>query len=207
MSAQIAPWMQTIGGRAVDLLSPRPDQIELSDIAASLDRLPRFNGHTQERVWTVTKHSHLVANLLTHVIPEEEDPHLRLAALLHDAHEAYTGDITAPMKAALCSLVGYDPIKPIAKRLQGVIHARFHLPVGLPSAWGEAIHRADLMALHMEKRAFMAPEPRPWVYLPEIPEDAEEELEAVELYGRVCGGQVGFAQLVNAALEEIENAG
>ncbi len=55
----------------------------------------------------------------------------RLAGLLHDAHEAYIGDISRPLKAAIKEhTLALDVIE---KRIQSVIHEAFDLTVG-PSA-------------------------------------------------------------------------
>src|SRR5262249_31306193 len=99
--ADIAPWMQTASGRRLDPLTPMPSQIVLSDIAHHLARIPRFNGACIGPVpWSVADHSLLVEQLL----PETSSAEMRLHALLHDAAGAYTGDMIAPMKAALRQL-------------------------------------------------------------------------------------------------------
>lgn len=79
-------------GRAIDLMDPDFRAIDLNDIAVSLARTMRFNGQTM-RPLSVLEHSFVVMKLAP--------PRLRLAALLHDAHEALTGDITRPMMEAL----------------------------------------------------------------------------------------------------------
>lgn len=69
------------------------------DIAHSLAQMPRFAGQLEER-WTVLEHSLFVEELAA-----EQDygdrqrmRAVRIAALLHDAHEAVTGDITTHFK-------------------------------------------------------------------------------------------------------------
>jgi hypothetical protein len=172
MSAHIAPWAQTVSGGAVDLLAPQPEQIYLSDIAISLSRIPRFNGHTTDRVWSVAEHSLLVADLVSATAPDAP-PALLLAALLHDAHEAYLGDRISPVKAAIrayCQKHGdysTDPFSIISEGLDGAIHAAFALA---PTADDrKVIHHADMQALGIEAQLFMASPPRPWIELPEPP--------------------------------------
>ena len=160
----IAPWMQTASGRAFDLLTPRPAQVSLDDIAHALARIARFSGHTPE-VWSVAAHSRLVTRI---VAQRSSDRELRLAALLHDAHEAYLGDMTRPVKEALAWL---DPgaretWRLLEQRIQGAIHHAFGLPAFLPVAWSDAIHHADACALHVEGIMFMTPFARPWHPLP-----------------------------------------
>ena len=76
----------------LDLAAPDWRQIDLDDIALSLSRIPRFLGQTW-RVVSVLEHSLAVARMVP--------PRHRLAALLHDAREAYMGDITRPVLAML----------------------------------------------------------------------------------------------------------
>ncbi len=79
----------TWSGGLVDPWDPDPAQIKIEDIAKALSRIPRFAGHTVG-LWTVAQHSLLVAEL----VPAEH----KLAALLHDATEAYMMDLPAPVK-------------------------------------------------------------------------------------------------------------
>ena len=165
MTEDAAPWVQTFSGGAVDLLSPQPGQILLVDIAHALSRIPRFNGHTKGPLaWNVAQHSLLVESLL----PGDADPVTRLLALLHDAHEAYIGDIPSPVKAAL---QGLTPI--VAAGLDRAVQAAFALPE--PSeAQATAIWGADMLALRVERDALMASPPRDWLPLPEPPDPLPE---------------------------------
>lgn len=153
----VTPWVQTWTGTAVDLLDPQPHTIRKTDIVRSLKALVRFNGHT-DTPYTVAQHSVFVMRLVTgagHV----SFAGLRLAALLHDAHEAYMGDIVRPV-ASLPGLAA--PIAQLKARLQRAIHLRFGLPATLPAEWTTIIHEADMVALATEKRDLMMAEPRPW---------------------------------------------
>ena len=85
--------IETYTGRFVDLLNPQPEQICLEDIAVGLSNTCRFAGQVT-RFYSVAEHSVRCCN-------EFAWPAHRRAALFHDAHEAYTGDITAPMKKVL----------------------------------------------------------------------------------------------------------
>lgn len=89
----------TFTGRVVDLLDPKPDTICLEDIARGLAMQCRFNGHIR-RFYSVAEHSwrvtqHVASN------PETRDTNVVRAAFLHDAAEAYVGDLIGPMKYAL----------------------------------------------------------------------------------------------------------
>lgn len=61
---------------------------DIKSIAKSLSYINRFNGHVG--TYSVAQHSILVALKLP--------PELQLSGLLHDATEAYIGDIASPLK-------------------------------------------------------------------------------------------------------------
>lgn len=86
--------IRTYSGRYVDPLNLDPTQIDIIDIAHALSNQCRFGGHTQT-FYSVAEHSVMVS--VHPSIPDE----LRLAALLHDASEAYLVDIPTPIKHRL----------------------------------------------------------------------------------------------------------
>jgi len=86
----------TYSGNVIDLFKPDPTLILLEDIAHGLSNICRWNGATKS-FYSVAEHSVAVAR---HVSLGEQ-----LAALFHDAEEAYWGDITRPVKAMLPSKV------------------------------------------------------------------------------------------------------
>lgn len=79
-------------GRPVCLLDPRPEDVHPEVIAHSLALQCRYGGHCP-RFLSVAEHSLLVAEVVA-----REHPELALAALLHDAAEAYVGDWPSPLK-------------------------------------------------------------------------------------------------------------
>lgn len=86
-----------VTGRSIDLLNPRAEDIFIEDIADSLSKLNRFTGYTS-RVYTVGEHCLLGLDYL----PAWD----RFEYLLHDASEAYLGDVSGPQKA-LPDMEGY----------------------------------------------------------------------------------------------------
>ena len=87
-------WIQTYTGRKAHPFNLAPDEIDIEDIARSLSRIVRFNGHTAGPWgYSVAQHSVLVSL----AVPAAD----ALWGLLHDAHEAYMGDVTSPLKSAL----------------------------------------------------------------------------------------------------------
>lgn len=143
---QTGYWMETVSGRRIDILSPDPQQICIDDVAWALSRLPRFCGHSIETLpLTVASHSIWVGIYLW----EKFGSHLiALHGLLHDAHEAFMGDIPFPIK----QLPALKPeIQALEERLQRAIYTSLNLP--LPSATiVHAIAEADRQALASEAR-------------------------------------------------------
>ncbi|ERG97578.1 MAG: hypothetical protein J07HQX50_01605 [Haloquadratum sp. J07HQX50] len=93
------PWertgvVETYTGGGFDLFAPDPADVALEDTAARLAHTCRFGGHCRE-FYSVAHHSlHVSAELF------DASACLRLLGLLHDASEAYLGDIPRPLKAA-----------------------------------------------------------------------------------------------------------
>lgn len=154
----------TRSGLVVDLLAPEPAGIRLTDIALALSRIPRFGGHTS-RVWSVADHSLLVLQLMGEVAPST----VRLAALLHDAHEAYAGDIISPVHVGLGALEGdaFAAVIEMKDRLDGAIETAFALPCG--ALLDSAIKAADRLALAIEVHALMEKPVGAWS-LPALPD-------------------------------------
>jgi len=128
----------THSGLAFPFLAARSEHIVLSDIAHALSMLCRFGGHCA-RFYSVAEHSVLVARRCP--------PQHRLWGLLHDAAEAYMGDIPKPIKAVL------PDVQQIEKRLLELVAARFGLIPGIP----RSVIAADAAMLDYEMNILMAP--------------------------------------------------
>ena len=126
---------------------PRIDRIDIEDIAHGLAYQCRFNGQTSA-FYSVAQHSIMVANILP--------PHLHKAALLHDAAEAYLGDIVKPLKHLL---PGFAEIEAGVTRL---IAQAFEVDFDTDHV---AIKHADMVALATEKRDLMPNSAEAWSYL------------------------------------------
>ena len=90
--------IQTVMGHWLDLTAPAPGAITAADVSHALSLINRWCGHTA-RPYSVAEHSLLVAEIVERELGG--DVHAQLAALLHDAHEAFIGDISTPAKRAL----------------------------------------------------------------------------------------------------------
>jgi 5'-deoxynucleotidase YfbR-like HD superfamily hydrolase len=187
-------WMMTRSGTAFDLLSPTADRIDFREICDALGQINRFTGHCRCPV-SVALHSLTVARLVAAKahertvvaferkhrrkpsLPATLDGHAVAWALLHDAKEAFIGDISTPMKGALAEAAAArageaaaDLVRDALHALEGNIDAALLAASGLrwrspnyPDAAARAdVKEADLIALMMERRDFMARTRRPW---------------------------------------------
>jgi hypothetical protein len=126
-------YLETYSGKIINIYDPRPEDFSLADIAHALARINRFNGQTS-RPYSVAEHSLLVANLV--------DPEFQKEALMHDASEAYLGDLITPIKREITL---YQDIE---NEFQEVISAKFGLLFPIP----EEVHLADIQALYLERQ-------------------------------------------------------
>lgn len=84
-------WIPTYTGKRFSLARPDPVDVDIIDIAVALSRLPRFTGQTK-KFYSVAQHS---------VLASLNCPEYSMSALMHDSGEAYTNDITRPLKIGL----------------------------------------------------------------------------------------------------------
>ncbi|WP_282412219.1 phosphohydrolase [Pseudomonas sp. PS01299] len=143
-------WILTHSGIQFNLLNPTAAMISPRDIAHALANLCRFNGHTREH-YSVAQHSLIVCDL----VPTKH----QLSALIHDATEAYLGDMTRPLKALM------PEYRDVEQRVWHAICDRFNIPLGLP----DSVLRADMVALATERRDLMPHHPGEWQCLKGIP--------------------------------------
>lgn len=139
------PWTQTYTGLEYVYEAPTVDMICIEDIAHALSQINRYTGHTRYP-YSVAQHCVLCARQA----PDEA----KLWALLHDACEAYVGDVASPLKRllpayaqyealaekAICDAVGYHPSDKVRRM----------------------VHEVDMRMLMTEKAQLLAQEPKPW---------------------------------------------
>lgn len=109
----IATHIETFTGRNVDILDPDPNEICIEDIAHALANTNRFGGHTRIP-YSVAEHSVRIS----HIVPE----FLVMDALMHDAQEAYIGDMPSPFKKVMPEFQFYED------RIERAIRKAFDLP-------------------------------------------------------------------------------
>lgn len=116
-----------------DFANPESSSYTVEDIARGLARESRFNGHGSD-FYSVAQHSVIVST----IVPE----HLAMAALLHDASEAFMKDFPKPLKNLL---PGYVEIE---QRVEAAIFKKF----GLEFPMDKEIKIADIICFVTERR-------------------------------------------------------
>lgn len=138
-----SPTILTGSGISQSLTYPSWRLVDDQDIAQALSRIPRFNGHTRQ-FYSVAQHCVLASQL----VPAED----ALAALLHDATEAYIGDMISPLKALL------PAYRLIEQRVWVAIAKRFGVDTVMPNS----VKQADLQLLATERRDLLPESPQEW---------------------------------------------
>lgn len=183
-------WCQTGSNRGVDLINPRPEMIDLKvDVAEGLARIARFAGQITSGPYSVAQHCVMGADAL---LRETGDTTLAAAFLLHDAHEAYIGDITSPAAAAIIRATGaacyagldarmitLHPNRAAAQAVwaqknakAGIAALKYNLDAAiyraagldwpLPAVASITIKAMDMRMLATERRHLLGPSPYPW---------------------------------------------
>lgn len=140
---RVGDWMQTYTGRAFWPLDPRVEEIDPLDIAHALSMICRYGGHTKT-FYSVAEHCVLLSYAVS--------PENALWALLHDAAEAYVGDMVRPLKYQL------PRYRAAEDNLLDHIAARFGLEPGIPAE----VKEADNRILLSERQVLMTSPPRSW---------------------------------------------
>ena len=145
------PKIHLIDGSYFDFEKPENGTYGIAAIAHALSMLCRFTGHVKY-FYSVAQHSVAVSEL----VPEE----LALAALLHDAGEAFINDLSAPLKHAPW-MHGYRDCE---ERVERAVFARFGVEEWL-LPMHPYIKHADLVMLATEQRDLMPPSNEEWAVL------------------------------------------
>lgn len=131
-------WIQTSTNIEFDILNVSENDINILDIASALSKICRFGGHCNE-FYSVAQHSILVSELVL--------PQFKLHALLHDASEAYLGDIPRPIK----HLNEFKFYRDIENKVSKVIYRKY----GTPEELDQSIKYADTQMLFLEASKLM----------------------------------------------------
>jgi 5'-deoxynucleotidase YfbR-like HD superfamily hydrolase len=124
--------MMFYSGNLVDTLQMKIADINIQDIAHALACINRFGGHLVQPV-SVAQHSVYVSYLC----PKEP-----LQGLLHDASEAYLGDIPGPLKQS----VVFERYRKLESRIQLLVYKKF----GCQLQEAAEVRDADQLMLRFE---------------------------------------------------------
>ncbi len=153
--------------------------MDIQDIAWSLSRIPRFNGHTVSKIpYSVAQHCIFVSEIL------EKQNHsnlIQLYGLLHDATECYMTDIISPVKQI-------SDIRSIIKKIEKQIEECIFDALNIKHMSDQdhiTIKNADLISQRIEGHAYMPSRGKYWV-LPEVSiidlQNFSDPLPATEAY-------------------------
>lgn len=107
----------TYTGKMIDITNPSEDAICSMDIAHALSLICRAAGHFKH-FYSVAQHS---LNCMREACARGDSERVCLAALLHDAAEAYLCDVPTPVKREL------DEYKKIEKKFEDAIWKKYGL--------------------------------------------------------------------------------
>lgn len=127
--------IQLASGNYFDYLDPDGSTVSIDDIAIALGKICRFNGHCQG-FYSVAEHSVYVSQM----VPRPD----ALAGLLHDAAEAFMGDIPSPLKWIS------PEFKELEKKIEKSILAKFGIERMPPS-----VKVVDMIMLATEQSQIM----------------------------------------------------
>lgn len=129
----------TASGKEFNVLDPQEEMYDLYDIVQSISLICRYNGHIPS-FYSVAEHSVRVANWLKVRGATLEE---QMAGLLHDAAEAYVGDMVRPLKR-VPSVGGKH------QELEEVISTHIHKMYGNTLPVHDIVHDADRAVFEWE---------------------------------------------------------
>jgi uncharacterized protein len=132
-------WIITYTGLKFYHLAPTADMIDIKDIAHALSMTCRWTGHTPFH-YSVAQHSVYASQIVK--------PEIALPTLMHDASEAYLGDMNRPLKHFTAAGPAYLEIE---EKVETAIFNKFGIPYPLP----EGTKDADTKMLYAEKAQLM----------------------------------------------------
>ena len=141
--------IKVAAGHYVDLVTPDPASIEIKSIAAALSKICRFGGHCP-KFYSVAEHCiHATAMACADGYTGDA----LMAVFLHDAAEAYIGDMVKPLKVTMPQ---YGEAE---RRLESAIELAFGVDL---DRWEGVIKRFDRAMLKAEKIAMWPDDQEKW---------------------------------------------
>ena len=164
-------WLQIYTGLIIDVANPRPEDICAEDIAHALSNLCRYGGHTP-RWYSVAAHSVAMANYVFKVRGVQWRGRDVAENLLHDASEAYLGDVISPVRRQY-QLMTEEEGSPGCEGARDCMVERLHrkwseaiwLKFGLDGRYLRCLNNinADQLALQTEVQLLWPERQQPWI--------------------------------------------
>lgn len=149
---RIGDWMQTFTGKQFFPLDPRPEDFDIRDIAHALSMICRYGGHAKH-FYSVAEHSWHIS---MHVSPEAA-----LFGLMHDAAEAYLGDMVRPLKQNMQDFKQAESLV-LSRMWEWLFNIGVRVPAYTDDRIEREVHEADNRILLNEKRVLLGKAPEPW---------------------------------------------
>lgn len=156
--------IQTSNGKFFNFEDVSNFDYDISEIAHALSKICRFTGHSDE-FYSVAQH----CVEASHFVPQE----YALEALMHDASEAYLGDVSTHLKSLL------PEYKVLEHEVEAAISLQYDLAFPLP----DCVKEADMFMLAAEKTAFLGEtvyDSEEWQSV----RDMREKYAGLDLYAR-----------------------
>ena len=154
--------IKVAAGHYVDLAEPDPATIDIVTVAAALSKICRFGGHCPA-FYSVAEHCIHATKL---AFSEGFVGEAAIAVFLHDAAEAYIGDMVKPLKVMMPQYAEVE--QRFEAAIQNAFCVDFH-------KWADVIKRFDRAMLKAEKIAMWPEDTEVWMGFSEI-EDRDVEL-------------------------------
>jgi len=145
MVEQTKSCISVVGGDFFDLLRPEVNDYNIETIAHALSRINRYTGHIAVEHYSVAEHSVLVS----YAVPDK----YALIGLMHDASEAFVGDISSPLKKILGR--AYTDI-------EDAIQEEMARQYGYEYPYPVEIHEADKRVYWAERRTVAPGQDKLW---------------------------------------------
>lgn len=187
------PWIGTATGGRFHLLTPTTSDLNFEDIAISISKICRFNGHLKRRflwdIYSVAQHSYYVWHLVRNVWGDNESAKWALA---HDWPEYAFGDNVSPVKIA-------NPhIKELEDGAAPVFRMKWKIPYNERVA--SVVKKADLTVGYAEARILQENYEEAW----QLGFTPEEDMSAIDPEFRCWTPYTSYRMLTEAFQKEFE---
>lgn len=171
-------WLQTLGAGRLDLVNPRPEQINPRHVVKVLARIPRFGGHTEgmtHDIYSVLQHSLEGARAILRDTGRKD---AAVAFAWHDGHEYAIGDMPTPVLEALAETAKDDSdlmingrcasyvirraVHTLKSRLDAAIYTRVGVPYPLDPTVQQIVYEYDVRMCRTERDARLGTPPAAW---------------------------------------------